>query len=200
MVQFSSLLASAALIVLPLMASAQQIPAEGVTLVGPGKFAGVFEETATLTVESIDKATRSVVLQRANGEKLKMDAGDEVRNLDQIKVGDKVVSRHTQALVLELKKSGTGVRERIESTDQGSAKPGEKPSAYEAKKIAFVADVQKVDLKQQIVTLRGAKKTLFLKVEDPEQLKLIKKGDQVEGVYAEAVAISVVAAPANAKK
>ena len=63
-----SLLAHAVLVLLPLMASAQQIPAEGVTLVGPGKFAGVFEETATLTVESIDKATRSVVLQRANGE------------------------------------------------------------------------------------------------------------------------------------
>lgn len=195
-----SLLASVILALLPLMASAQQIPAEGVTLVGPGKFAGVFEETASLTVESIDKATRSVVLQRANGEMLKMVAGDEVRYFDQIKVGDKVVSRHTQTLVLELKKGGAGVRERAESTDQGSAKPGEKPYAYEAKKIAFVADVQKVDLKKQIVTLRGAKKTLQLKVNDPEQLKLIKKGDQVEGVYAEAVAISVVAAPAKAKK
>lgn len=195
-----SLLASVALVLFPLMVSAQQIPAEGVTLVGPGKFAGVFEETASLTVESIDKATRSVVLQRANGEMLRMVAGDEVRNFDQIKVGDKVVSRHTQALVLELKKGGAGVRERIESTDRGSAKPGEKPSAYEAKKITFVADVQKVDLKTQIVTLRGAKKTLQLKVKDPEQLKLIRKGDQVEGVYAEAVAISVVAAPAKAKK
>ena len=190
------LLASVILAFLPLMAS----PAEGVNLVGPGKFAGVFEETASLTVESIDKATRSVVLQRANGEMLKMVAGDEVRNFDQIKVGDKVVSRHTQTLVLELKKGGAGVRQRVESTDRGSAKPGEKPYAYEAKKIAFVADVQKVDLKKQIVTLRGAKKTLQLKVNDPEQLKLIKKGDQVEGVYAEAVAISVVAAPAKAKK
>jgi Cu/Ag efflux protein CusF len=195
-----SLLASVALVLFPQMVSAQQIPAEGVTLVGPGKFAGVFEETASLTVESIDKATRSVVLQRANGEMLRMVAGDEVRNFDQIKVGDKVVSRHTQALVLELKKGGAGVRERVESTDQGLAKPGEKPSAYEAKKITFVADVQKVDLKTQIVTLRGAKKTLQLKVKDPEQLKLIKKGDQVEGVYAEAVAISVIAAPAKAKK
>ena len=74
-----SLLAHAVLVLLPLMASAQQIPAEGVTLVGPGKFAGVFEETATLTVESIDKATRSVVLQRANGEMLRMVAGNEVQ-------------------------------------------------------------------------------------------------------------------------
>ena len=32
---------------------------------------------------------------------------------------------------------------------------------------------------------------------DPEQLKLIKKGDQIEGVYAGAVSISVEPAPAK---
>ncbi|MBN8443757.1 MAG: hypothetical protein J0M28_18960, partial [Thauera sp.] len=64
----------------------------------------------------------------------------------------------------------------------------------------FVADVQQVDRKNQTVTLRGATRTVRLKIKDPEQLKLIKKGDQVEGVYAEAVAVSVVPAPAKGKK
>ena len=192
-------LATAAFVLLPLAASAQQPTAEGVSLVGPGKFAGVVEETVTSTVESIDKAARSVVLKRANGELLKVTAGDQIKNFDQIQVGDQVVARHTRALVLELKKGG-GVRERVESSDKGSAKPGEKPAGYEAKQVGFVADVQKVDVKKQIVTLRGVENTVQLKVKDPEQLKLIKKGDQVEGVYAEAMAISVTAAPAKAKK
>ena len=194
-----SALATAALVLLPLAASAQQPTADAISLVGPGKFAGVVEETVTSTVESIDKATRSVVLKRANGELLKVTAGDQIKNFDQIQVGDKVVASHTRALVLELKKSG-GVRERAESSDRGSAKPGEKPAGYEAKEVKFVADVQKVDLKKQVVTLRGVDHTVKLKVKDPAQLKLIKKGDQVEGVYAEAVAISVNAAPAKAKK
>ena len=194
-----SALATAALMLLPLAASAQQPTAEAVSLVGPGKFAGVVEETVTSTVESIDQAARSVVLKRANGELLKVTAGEQVKNFDQIQVGDKVVARHTRALVLELKKGG-GVRERAESSDRGSAKPGEKPAGYEAKEVKFVADVQKVDVKKQIVTLRGVEKTVQLKIKDPEQLKLIKKGDQVEGVYAEAIAISVTAAPAKAKK
>ena len=197
---FRRLATLAALTLIPLSALAQQPTAEGVTLVGPGKFAGVFEEKATSTVESIDKASRSITLVRANGQKVIVVAGDEVKNFDQIKVGDKVVARHTQALVLELKKGGAGVRERSVSSDQGSAKPGEKPAAYEATKVNFVADVQKVDVKKQIVTLRGVERTVQLKVKDPEQIKLIKKGDQVEGVYAEAVAISVEAAPAKAKK
>ena len=80
------------------------------------------------------------------------------------------------------------------------AAAGQKPAGYEAKEVAFVADVQQVDLKKQTVTLRGAKKTLTLKIKDPEQLKLISKGDQVEGVFAEAIAIAVVPAPAKAKK
>lgn len=195
-----NLLATVTLALFSITAFAQQPATESVSLIGPGKFAGFVEETATLTVQSIDNATRSVLLKRANGDLLQVIAGDEVKNFDQIKVGDKVISRHTRALVLELKKGGAGIRERAESTDKGSAKPGEKPAGYEAKKITFVADVQKVDAKKQIVTLRGAKNTVLLKVKDPEQLNLIKKGDQVEGVYAEAVAISVVAAPAKQKK
>ena len=198
--KMNRLLATAALVLLPLTATAQQPATEGVSLVGPGKFAGVIEATVTSTVESIDKATRSVVLKRANGELLKISAGEQIKNFDQIQVGDKVVARHTQALVLELKKGGAGVRERAESSDKGSAKPGDKPAGYEANQVNFVADVQKVDLKKQIVTLRGVEHTVQLKVKDPEQIKLIKKGDQVEGVYAEAVAISVVAAPVKTKQ
>ena len=66
--------------------------------------------------------------------------------------------------------------------------------------MAFIADVQQVDRKKQTVTLRGALKTVTLKVKDPEQLKLINKGDQVEGMYAEAIAVAVVPAGAKAKK
>jgi hypothetical protein len=63
--------------------------------------------------------------------------------------------------------------------------------------VTFVADVQQVDRKNQTVTLRGAVKTIRLKIKDPEQLKLIKKGDQVEGVFAEAVAFQSCRHPAK---
>ncbi|WP_300452823.1 hypothetical protein [Accumulibacter sp.] len=197
-------LATAALALAPLAASAQQAPiAEGMTAVAPGKFAGIIEAKVTLVVDSIDKATRSVVLKNDKGELIKIVAGDEVKNFDQIKVGDNVVASYTQGLVMTLKKGGGALRERIDSGETASAAKGEKPAGYEVKEVkevTFVADVQQVDLKNQTITLRGAKKTVRLKIKDPEQLKLIKKGDQVEGVYAEAVAVSVVPAPAKAKK
>jgi len=194
-------LATAALALFPFAVSAQQpAVAEGMTAVAPGKFAGVVEAKVTLVVDSIDKASRSVVLKNAKGETMKVVAGDEVKNFDQIKVGDNVVASYTQGLVMTLKKGGGALRERIDSSEKGSAATGEKPAGYEVKEVTFVADVQQVDRKNQTVTLRGAVKTVRLKIKDPEQLKLIKKGDQVEGVFAEAVAISVVPAPGKAKK
>lgn len=194
-------LAAAALVLFPLAVSAQQPPvAEAMTAVAPGKFAGLIEARVTLLVDSIDKASRSVVLKNARGEHLKVIAGDDIKNFDQIKVGDHVITTYTQELMMTLKKGGGALRERIDSSQQGSAAAGQKPAAYEAKEVAFVADVQQVDRKKQTVTLRGAKKTLTLKIKDPEQLKLISKGDQVEGIFSEAVAIAVVPAPAKAKK
>jgi len=37
-----------------------------------------------------------------------------------------------------------------------------------------------------------------LNVRDPEQLKLVKKGDQIQATYTEAVAIEMTEAPAKA--
>ncbi|SBT09862.1 conserved exported hypothetical protein [Candidatus Accumulibacter aalborgensis] len=194
-------LATAALVLLPLAASAQQAPmSEGLTAVAPGKFAGMIQARGTLVVDSIDKATRSVVLRNAKGETTKVVASDKVKNFDQIKVGDNLVVTYTQGLVMTLKKGGGALRERIDSSETGSAAKGEKPAGYEVKEVTFVADVQQVDLKHQTITLRGATRIVRLKINDLEQLKLIKKGDQVEGVFAEAVAVSVVPAHAKAKK
>ncbi|MBL8395159.1 MAG: hypothetical protein JNK99_10490 [Candidatus Accumulibacter sp.] len=194
-------LATAALILLPLTAAAQQpAVAEGLAAVGPGKFAGVVEAKMTLAVEAIDKTSRTVILKNNKGEQSKVVVGDEVKNFDQIKVGDLVVVRYTQELLMTLRKGGGALRERIDSSQSATAAPGQKPGAYEAKEVAFIADVQQVDRKKRTVTLRGAQKTVTLKIKDPEQLKQINKGDQVEGVYAEAIAIAVVPAGAKARK
>ena len=54
-----NLLALSALAILPLTVGAQPV-VDSVKLVGPGKFAGTIEETATLSVVAIDPAARIV--------------------------------------------------------------------------------------------------------------------------------------------
>jgi hypothetical protein len=57
--------------------------------------------------------------------------------------------------------------------------------------VTVVGDVTNVDPATQTVTVRGPKRTVDLKVRDPEQFKLIAKGDQIQATYVEAVAASV---------
>ena len=106
---------------------------------------------------------------------------------------------YIEALSLTLKKGGKELRSARESSDAARSAAGEKPAAVVGRKVEVTADVTAVNTKTKMVTLRGPKQSVDLKVSDPEQLKLIKVGDQVEVVYAQAVALAVdpVAAPAK---
>jgi len=149
----------------------------------------------TASVEGVDAANRTVTLKGPRGRVITLPVGPEVTNFDQIKAGDIVVVRYLEALSLELKKSGAGIRERTETQTGATAKPGERPAAGEVRQVTVVADVVGVDPKRQIVTLRGPRRTVDVKVRDPNQLKLLKLGDQLEATYTEAAAISVEPAP-----
>jgi len=173
----------------------------GAVAVAPGKAAAAQTVKATATVESVDKATRTVTLKLANGTTRSIVAGDEVKNFDQIKAGDKVNVQYVEALTIELKKDGKAVVGRTESSGMQSAAKGEKPGAVAMREVVAVADVVNVDTAKKIVSVKNKDgKIIDLNVKDPEQLKLIKKGDQVQATYTEAVAISLEPAPAAPKK
>ncbi len=118
-------------------------------------------------------------------------AGREVRNFDQIKVGDELVVTHAEALALELKKGGDGIRERVESQGAARAPVGTRPGMAEVNRVSVLASVVAVNARTQTVTLRGVEHTVDLRVADRNQFKLIKVGDQVQVTYTDAVAISM---------
>ena len=161
----------------------------------PGKVTVAEAARITASVEAIDKAKRLVTLKGPEGNTFVVQAGPEVKNFDQIKVGDLVVARYIEALTLELKPGGGQIRERIERENAVAAKPGQAPGAAAGRQVTVIADVMAVDTAKQSVRLRGPQRTVDLKVRDPNQLKLIKVGDQVEATFTEAVALSVEPAP-----
>ena len=55
-------------------------------------------------------------------------AGDEVRNFDQIKLGDFVVARYVEALTLELRKTKADAGDLAVREEAAKAKPGERPA------------------------------------------------------------------------
>lgn len=191
------LLVAAAMLTAPFAAHAQNQP-QSLTVVERAPGAGAVSEAMQLQgkIKSVDKKRRSVVIVGPNGNELQMNLSDEVRNFDQIRVGDLVTLTMMQAVALELRKvANNGVRERIERDNTVAAKPGEKPGVMVERSVQVVANVVAINPKAQTVTLRGAKRTLELAVGDPAMLQNVKVGDQVEGVYREAVALTVSAAP-----
>lgn len=175
------------------VAYAQQSPDKVgvVTSTELGKVSKQVSTLLTATVEAVDGASRTVTLKTSEGNVLAVVAGDEVRNFDQIEVGDRIDVRYSAGLVLQLVKGGGGTRSRVESENATTAPRGEKPQGVAVREVLVVADVVKIDEEKQTVTLRGPQRTVELQVLDPEQLKNIAVGDQVEATFTEAAAISL---------
>jgi len=186
-------------------AYAQPAPAGGVAVASePGKAAVVGAVQVSAQVVAIHKATRTLTLKGPKGKVVDIVAGEQVKNFDQIKVGDLVVARYAQALTLELRKTRAAGGEAVVKEEAAKAKPGEMPAVAGARSVTLLADVVGVDPKASTITLRGPKgNEVTLDVRNPEQFKVVKKGDQVEVTYTEALALSVEPAPkpaAAAKK
>jgi len=157
----------------------------------PGK-AGVAQTVSiTATITAIDKETRDITLKGPQGKEVTLTAGPDVRNFDQMKVGDLVNARYVEALTLELKKGGGLIVGRTEENAVIGAKTGEKPAGTIGRQVTIIADVIAVDAAKQSITLRGPKRTVELPISDPAQFKLVNKGDQVEAKYTQALALDV---------
>ena len=180
----------------PLVAQQQPGTVKGVAVAKtPGKMAAVGTAELVAIVERVDTVNRTISLKGPRGNVVTMDVGEAVRNLPQVKAGDRVAVTYARALALELKKDGSGIRERAEREGVVRTAAGGRPGGAVGREVSVVADVTVVNMKNQTITLRGPKQTVTLKVRDPVQLKNITAGDQVEATYTEALAVAVRAAP-----
>jgi len=173
-------------------AYAQQAPVAGQGEINqPGKVSAAQVVKVSALITAINAPQRNLTLKTASGQVFDLAVDSKVKNFEQIKVGDEVVVAYLRALAMEVKKSG-GVRERTDSADAKSAKPGEKPAGVVSRKVNITADVVAVDAKAKTITLKGPKGNIVeLDVKNPDHFKVVKKGDQIEVEYVEALAVAV---------
>ena len=101
--RISILSAAIALSVLAVPALAQQAPTGAVVTANePGKVAVAETVKASATVSAIDKATRKVSLKAASGKTFEVVAGPEVKNFDQVKVGDQIEAVYVEAVAISV--------------------------------------------------------------------------------------------------
>jgi hypothetical protein len=149
----------------------------------------------TATVEAVYLPTRMVALRGEDGRTATVMAGPEVRNLDQVQVGDRVTVSYYEGIAAEVKKSGEGVEGVEESGQTVAARPGQRPAGAVGSTVRTTVRIESVDTSANTVTFRsedGLVRTI--PVFDPDARRFIRElrpGQDVEITYTEAVAVEV---------
>lgn len=155
----------------------------------------VAEVEITATVAKIDHATREVTLRAEDGREFSFVASEDVQNLPQVKVGDRVTVAYAEALVYEVRKGGAAA-DGGTIIAGGTAEPGSKPAGAIARETRVTVLITAIDPNAPSVTFRGPRgNTRTIKVLHPEKLQGVSVGDTVDITYTEALAIKVVEAP-----
>ena len=145
------------------------------------------------TVESIDRATRTVTLKNIGGAVTTYKCGPEVRNFDQIKVGDHVKAELVESFAVFVGKGAAAPSAKLVSATALAPK-GSKPGVVMADTTQITAKVVSVDAAGHSVALSGPLgKTRSFSVDPTVDLSGVQVGDDVVVRYTEGLAITVEA-------
>jgi hypothetical protein len=151
---------------------------------------------ASATIEAIDTENRLLALRGPNG-MATIQAGPEIKNFDQIHVGDEVKVTYTAALAANITKSKDPATTQVDAASY-TAPTGSKPAAAVGATIKTTVVIESVDTSFETVTFKradGYVRTIApASPEGKKFIKTLKKGDKVDVEYTEALAISVVPA------
>jgi hypothetical protein len=153
-------------------------------------------QKATATVESVDAKKRLIELRTDSGVKT-VSVPPEVRNLEQVRPGDQVVVEYYEGLAARFRKKGESTTVGVVEQTTGTARQrdGMRPGGSVANSVTTTVIIESVDQPGNSVTFTGpAGMTRTVDVKDPKAQQFIgtlKKGDEVELTYTEALAVSV---------
>ncbi|WP_455365961.1 hypothetical protein [Kaarinaea lacus] len=152
------------------------------------------ESSVTLeaTVTAVNPETREVTLENAAGESVTVIAGEEVRNFDQIEVGDKLTVDYMEAV--EIQVLGPEEAEVGAEGVAGAARAelGEKPGGAVVSETTVVVVIEAINKEAETVTVKGpAGNSKTVVVENPANLEKVAVGDKVRITYTEGLAIEV---------
>jgi hypothetical protein len=147
----------------------------------------------TATVTDIDHEKREVKLKDEQGNTVRMKVGEDVKNLDQVKKGDRVVAGYYQSVAVTAHKPGETPSEPAQGEAVIVSKKGQKPGGIAVKTTQVTATVEEIDYPTREVTLKGPEgNTVKMKVgERVSKLEDVKKGDRIVARYTEALAVSL---------
>ncbi len=175
-------------------AESTQAPTEAPAPVAPAPV--TVEETIerSAVVEAINLEKRLVTLRSDDGEVATVQVSDAVRNLPQVKVGDRVTARYYQAIGASLATSATPDATTIDLAAE-RAPEGALPAGAVGRRLTVPVTIVAVMNDGRQVSVYGDDGLMrVIEVRRPEGQAFargLKQGDKVELTYTEALAISL---------
>jgi hypothetical protein len=152
---------------------------------------------ATATVTALDPTKRLVSLKADNGREFTVEAGEEVRNFGQIKVGDEVNVQYYQALAADVTKAEASNQPGAVLLGARAAE-GARPAGGLGTVYTAIVTIDSVDTAKDTVSFTGPEgkkhETKVERDEGREFISQLKPGDRVQLTYGEAWAIAVAPA------
>jgi hypothetical protein len=150
--------------------------------------------TTNATVDKVNLKTRELTLTGPDGKRFTVSVPESVKRFDRVKPGDTVTTEYRESVVVEIRKPGEAVPPPSETRSTTRA-PGALPAGTASRQVTAVVDVVSTDPATNHLTVKtSAGDTTTLEVTDPANqaaLRSIKRGDQLQITYNEAMAVSV---------
>ena len=145
------------------------------------------------TVQSVDQATRVIVLRGQDGRLATVTAGPEVRNLAQVRAGDRVVIEYRDALALEMAPPGSSAAPEAAQL-AGRTEPGQRPGVVTGEAVRLRVRIVSINPEDGRVTFETPGGIRSIVPQDPRVRAFaagLRPGDEVDVTWVEALAITV---------
>jgi len=148
--------------------------------------------TTSAVVTAINKETRVVTLQQNDGEEITFTAGAEVRNLDQVSVGDILIAEYVETISIEVMANDGMEAAAAGAAAMARAEEGEMPGFAAMDATVVTATVEEINLEKNTFKLKEVDGTINeYAARNPDNLRRAKVGDLVVTTVSTAVAIAV---------
>jgi hypothetical protein len=149
------------------------------------------------TVTAIDPAKREVTINGDHGP-VTVQVSPDVKNFDNLKVGDRVNIAYYRGTAAQIVKGGQKVTDPAVSTFRTGTPAGMRPSGVVGASATVTVKIQDVNLPTNTVAFTESDGTThIIQVKTPEMqnfIKDLKRGDTVQVTFTDSVAVEVLPA------
>lgn len=174
------------------------------TTSGPGSVGTEEITTITATVTAVDHKARTVTLKGPEGNEMTMPVGEEVKRLNEVKVGDLLDVGYLEAVGLDFREATAEEMKNplTETIESDKADKTRAPAAAALRTVRAVVTLEGMSRWLNVLTVKGPRGNYFVVEVEPGMVKWesLRIGQTMVATYSEALVMSITPSTKAAKK